>query len=140
MYQSFDGYPILEISFWRSVASRISICKLKLFGIKDSLLEIFESFLGYTYQPVLLNGQESYSLPVNFGIPQGSLKGTLFLIYVNNLYDNLTSTVKLLWDDTSIFSTVLNDDTSMQELNKDLKKFADMTYSGKMQFNPDVTK
>ena len=132
MYQSFDGYPILEISFWRSVASRILIYKLKLFGIKDSLLEIFESFLGYTYQPVLLNGQESYSLPVNFGIPQGSLKGTLFLIYVNNLYDNLTSAVKLLWDDTSIFSTVLNDDTSMQELNKDLKKFADMTYSGKM--------
>ena len=41
----------------------------------------------------------------NVGIPQGSTLGPLlFLLYVNDLSDNLSSNIKLFADDTSLFS------------------------------------
>ena len=46
----------------------------------------------------------------------------LFLIYINDLCDKLTSTLKLVADDLSFFSTVVNSYISTQELNEDLKK------------------
>ena len=59
-------------------------------------------------------------------IPKGSILGSLlFLIYIYDLPDNLTSTVKFFADDTSLFSTVINSDILLQELNEDLKTVAD---------------
>ena len=41
----------------------------------------------------------------NVGIPQGSTLGPLlFLLYINDLSDNLSSNIKLFADDTSLFS------------------------------------
>ena len=56
---------------------------------------------------VVLNGQVSIWVSVNAGVPHGSiLKPLLFLIYINDLSDNLSSNVKLFIDDTSIFSII----------------------------------
>ena len=53
---------------------------------------------------------------------KGSLPGPLlFLIYINDLPDGLFSNVKLLADDTSLFSVVHDIHSSASELNKDLK-------------------
>ena len=47
------------------------------------------------------------------GIPQGSILCLLlFLIYINDLSDNLTSNAKLFADDTSLFSVVHSVNTS----------------------------
>ena len=82
--------------------------------------------MGHRYQHVLLNGQESDWLTVKADIPKGSILGSLlFLIYIYDLPDNLTSTVKFFADDTSLFSTVINSDILLQELNEDLKTVAD---------------
>ena len=43
-----------------------------------------------------------------------------FLIYINDLSDNLESDVKLFADDTSIFSIVLDPINTSQKLNNDL--------------------
>ena len=57
------------------------------------------------------------------GIAQGSILGpVLFLIYINDLSDNLTSYAKGFADDTSLFSIVHDVNTSAIELNDDLKK------------------
>ena len=75
---------------------------------------------------IVINGQNSSWTNVHAGVPQGSILGPLlFLIYINDLSDNLTSNAKLFVDDTSIFSVVHDVNTSAKELNDDLKKVND---------------
>ena len=58
-------------------------------------------------QRVVLNGQVSTWEDINAGVPQGSILGPfLFLLYVNDLTEDLTTNVKLFADDTSLFSLV----------------------------------
>ena len=56
---------------------------------------------------MVLNGQACSWADVKAGVPQGSILGPLFfLIYINDLSENLESTVKPFADDTSIFHVV----------------------------------
>ena len=80
----------------------------------------------------MLNGQNSSWTNVHAGDPQRSILGPLlFLIYINDLSDNLTSNAKLFADDTSLFSEVHDDNTSAKELNNDLKKIMIGLFNGK---------
>ena len=73
------------------------------------------------------------------GVPQGSTLGPLFfLIYINNLSDELVSTVNLFADDTSLFSVVCDSNISAYELNNDMQKISEWAYKWKMSFNPDL--
>ena len=81
--------------------------------------------------------------PVHFSgsLPQGStLQALFFLIYINDLSDNILSTIKLFADGTSIFSAVNDANVSADELNKDLQKISEWVYRWKMSFNPDLNK
>ena len=81
-------------------------------GINGNFLKLVESFLSNTYQCVVLNGQASSWADVKAGVPQGSILGPLFfLIYINDLSENLKSTVKLFADDTLIFHVVKDPNT-----------------------------
>ena len=74
-------------------------------------------------------------------MPQGSILGLLFfLIYINDLSDDLVSTIKLFADDTSLFSVVHDSNISANELNNDLQKISEWAYKWKMSFNPDLNK
>ena len=64
----------------------------------------------------------------------------LFLIYINDLSDNLQSTVRLFADDTSLFSTVYYPNIKASQLESDLKKNPHWAYKWKMTFNPDLYK
>ena len=67
-------------------------------------------------------------------ILQGSILGPLlFLIYINDLSDNLVSNAKLFADDTSLFSVVHDLNTSAKELNDDLKKVNYWAFQWKMK-------
>ena len=86
-----------------------------------------------TKQRVLLNGQVSDWSDVRAGAPQGSILGPLlFLIYINDLSEGLSSNAKLFADDTSLFSVIQDSNTSAVELNSDLAKIKiDRRFSGK---------
>ena len=83
--------------------------KLESIGISGNLLNLFHSFLNDRYQRVvIINGQHSDWAPILAGVPQGSMIGPLqFLIYINDLPDNLNSLVKFFAHDTSLFSMVV---------------------------------
>ena len=59
---------------------------------------------------------------------------------VNDLSDDLVSTVKLFADDTSLFSVVHDNNISANELNNDLQKIYVWVYKWKMSFNLDLNK
>ena len=71
------------------------IFKLQQDGISDDLLNILSDFLRNRKQRVTLNGQSSWWTNVNAGVLQGSILGPLlFLIYINDLPDGLSSNAK----------------------------------------------
>ena len=114
------------------------IFKLKQNSISGKRLHILSDFLSNRKQRVVLNGQNSSWTNIHAGIPQGStLCPLLFLIYINDFSDNLTSNAKLFADDTSLFSVVHSVNTSAKELTGDLKKVNDWVFHWKISFNPD---
>ena len=77
--------------------------KLQLHGIQGKTLGWIESFLIGRTQCVVLDGDSSTELPVSSGVPQGSVLGPiLFLLYINDLPDNIQSNVRLFADDTAV--------------------------------------
>ena len=104
-------------------------------------MKILRDFLSYRKQRVVLNGQHSFLDNVNAGVPQGSILGPLlFLIYINDLSNNLSSNCKLFADDTSLFSVVNNIHTSATTLSQGLKAITKWAFQWKMIFNPDLSK
>ena len=54
---------------------------------------------------MVLDGKSSKEYPVNTGVPQGSILGpTLFLLYINDLPDNVACDISIYADDTNLFS------------------------------------
>ena len=72
--------------------------KLFMYGIRGSLLLWIKNFLTGRTQQVVVNGHISDHTEVTSGVPQGSVIAPYFL-YINNLPDNITSTVKLYVND-----------------------------------------
>ena len=83
---------------------------LTKFGIiLGDLLDTLTNFLNERKRRVILNGQQSTWTIVEPGVPQGSILGPLFfLIYLNDLPENLVSNSKLFTYNASRFSIIRN--------------------------------
>ena len=114
------------------------IFKLTQNGISGNLLNFLGDFLNDRKQRVVLNGQFSTWKSVNAGVRV--LGPLLFLIYINDLTEGLSSNAKLFADDTSLFSVIHDIQTSANNLNKDLERISKWATQWKMNFNPDTTK
>ena len=78
------------------------IHKLRDMGCSDELLTWFSSYLSNRRQRVVYNGQTSDWTFVHADVPQGSIIGPLlFLIYINDIVNQLHASVWLFADDTS---------------------------------------
>ena len=98
-----------------------------------NLLETLTDFLKNRNQRVVLNGQNSSWVNIEAGVPQGSILGPLlFVIYINDLPDNLSTNVKLFAGDTSLFS-VVDDIATSCDLNYDLNRVREWAFPWKIQ-------
>ena len=78
---------------------------------------------------------------VTAGVPQGSILGPLFfLVYINDLTENLRCNVKLFADDTSLFTVVHDPDAAALDMNHDLNLIKLWAHNWRMSFNPDPAK
>ena len=105
------------------------IYKIQRIGITGNSIKIINSFLSKRFQRLVLNGQSTSWAPVCPGVLQGSIFGPLFfLIYVNDLSKDISSTAKLFVNDTSIFFVVDDANISVVQLNNDLFKISKWAY------------
>ena len=117
------------------------IYKLRSFGVQSKLIDLLKNYLSNRKQRVIMNGASSSWKPINSGVPQGSVLGPLlFLVFINDLPENLICNPKLFADDVSLNAIMYDDKHSTENIEHDLKLIYDWSVKWKMLFNPDITK
>ena len=79
--------------------------KLRSYGISGQMFGLISSFLSNRQLWVVLDGKSSQEYPVNAGVPQGSILGpTLFLLYIDDLPDDVICNIAIYAHDTTLYS------------------------------------
>lgn len=114
--------------------------KLSSIGIKGNLLRWLSSYLSNRTQRVVLNGQSSEWTSVKSGVPQGSILGPLlFLIYINDIVNQIGTNIRLFADDTSLYIIVETPERAAILLNKDMEIIHAWANDWLVDFNPSKT-
>lgn len=90
-----------------TVCHKLLLLKLNALNIDANVLKWIECFLSNRTQFVTANDHCSPTSPVTSGVPQGSVLGPLlFLIYINDLPKDISSSIKLFADDCVIYREI----------------------------------
>ena len=92
--------------------------KVKAHGIGSDIWRWIEAWLSDRSQRVVINGKASGWEKVTSGVPQ-VLGPTLFIIYINDIDDGITSSLLNFADDTKLLRKVWTQD-DCEELQRDL--------------------
>ncbi|PJE77413.1 hypothetical protein CI610_03664 [invertebrate metagenome] len=116
--------------------------KLKNYGIDGNLLVWIQSYLTDRLQRVSTEGYFSQFKVINAGVPQGSVLGPLlFLLYINDITENVNTNIKLFADDTSLYIIIdENPAQAAQALTSDLTNISEWANIWDIKFNPNKTK
>ena len=119
-----------------TVNHRILLHKLAEFGFSPKLVQLFHSYLQDRTQFVEYKGVSSGEYRSTSGVPQGSvLRPFLFLIFVNDIADNvLFSVVSLFADDLKIYRFI-NSENDCNKLQEDLRILTEWSNKNMMPFN-----
>ena len=123
------------------VSHRILLRKLELYGIKDSALAWFKSYLSGRSQRVLFKGILSDKMWIRIGVPQGSILGPLlFLIYINDLPGASKLLESLFADDTTFQASGKTLEELEEFMNTELAKAAQWFKDNQLTLHPGKTR
>ena len=81
--------------------------KLRCFGISGQVFGLISSFLSNRWLRVVLDGKSSQEYPVNAGLNEVSILGpTIFLLYINDLPDDLICNIAIYADNTTLYVAI----------------------------------
>ena len=119
------------------------IFKLRNLGISGILLSWFKCYLSGRSQRVCINNSYSSFLPIKAGVPQGSVLGpTLFLVYINDLFDVIENNLDVFADDSTLWAVVPNTKKRVEvadSMNRDLKSIQDWASKWLVTYNHTKT-
>ena len=111
------------------------VCKLYHYGIRGNLLAWLNNFLSNRIQWVVLDDKQSQPTVVTSGLPQGTALATLlFLCFINELTDKITSKIHLHADDVLLYSSI-NSVEDCYTLQGDLNTLNKWSQTWKITFN-----
>ena len=114
------------------------LSKLAFYGITGNTKNWIKSFLSHRKQRVSVNGALSDNTCVTSGVPQGSVLGSgLFLLYINDINNNIQSPIRLFADDSIIYR-IIKYETDNNTLQSDLIQL--QTWSNKLQMEFNIPK
>ena len=117
------------------VSHRTLVHKLKFYGIQGSTINWIHGFLTGRSQTVSVKGASSPSTDVISGVPQGSVLGpALFLVYINDICEEVSSSIRLFADDCVLYRSIHTRDDHIA-LQQDLSTLADWADLWDMAFN-----
>ena len=109
--------------------------KLDHYGIRNKPLGWIKAFLTNRTQRVVVKGKTSSWAPVLSGVPQGTVLGPhLFILFINDITESVTSTTRLFADDCIMYRTI-NSPDDQASFQHDLTKLVDWSHTWGMKFN-----
>ena len=120
-----------------TVLHRRLLGKLNAFGVQGKLFNWIKEFLCGRTQIVKVNGTQSEDAAVLSGIPQGTVLGPLlFVLYINDILDNVESEGLLFANDTKIYRAITSQEDA-QSLQSDLNTLEEWSDEWLLRFHPD---
>jgi len=99
----YTGLIMLSFRYCMSLCHEELLIKLSHYGINGKAIDLFHSYLSNSHQYVYINGFSSSLQKIQCGVLQGSLLGPLlFLIYINDLTNAISTTPRLYANDTCL--------------------------------------
>ena len=127
-----------------SIRHDILLSKLQYLDFSQGALDWFQSYLSNRQQCVRIGDAVSKVLPLEFGVPQGSILGpVLFTIYVNDLLSVPKRCLSASYvDDCKLYLSFSPAElpTSILALNEDLTRISQWCCKNSLLINPDKTK
>ena len=113
------------------------LTKLASLGFSQNILNILSDFLGNRTMNVKVGDAISETKPVFSGVPQGSVLGPLlFLLFINDLPENVKNIIKIFADDVKMIA----DPTNLQIIQADLEELHVWEGLWLLHFNIDKCK
>ena len=117
------------------------IAKLKQMKIEGNCLNLFHSYLLKRKICTVVDSCKSEICEIEAGVSQKSRLGPLlWIIYIQDIIDNLESECLLFADDTCLFASGEDPAITAEVLNRDLEKVGSWAKTWKVLFNSGKSK